>query len=49
MYQETEKAVEQIKNEIAAQVRNMRQADSNIRKYIQEDIEELSKEVEKKE
>lgn len=48
-YQETEKAVEQIKNEIAAQVRNMRQADSNIRKYIQEDIEELSKEVEKKE
>ena len=48
-YQETEKAVEQIKSEIAAQVRNMRQADSNIRKYIQEDIEELSKELEKKE
>ncbi len=34
---------------ICSTVRNMRQADANIRKYIQEDIEELSKELEKKE
>ena len=47
-YHETKKAIERTQAAIAAQVRNMRQADSNIRKYIQEDIEELSKELEKK-
>ncbi|MDO4265330.1 MAG: recombinase family protein [Eubacteriales bacterium] len=46
---ELEASIGSLKNDIAAQVRNMREADMTIRKFIQNDIAVMSAELEKKE
>ena len=48
-YQETKKAIERLNADIAAQVRNMRDADEALRRFIQDDIKELTEELSKKE
>ena len=46
-YRETKKAIERTQAAIAAQVRNMREADDSLRKFIEADIAELSKDLER--
>lgn len=46
-YRDTKKAVEKIKADIAAQIRNMRDADDDIKPFYQEDINSLKDELEK--
>ena len=46
-YRETKKAIERTKAAIAAQVRNMREAGDSVRRFIEADITEMSKELEK--
>lgn len=46
-YRETTKAIEKTKTAIAAQVRNMREADEYLRKFIEADIAEMNKDLEK--
>ena len=46
-YRETKKAIERTQAAIAAQVRNMREADDSLRKFIEADITEMSQELEK--
>ena len=46
-YRETTKAIEKTKTAIAAQVRNMREADESLRKFIEADIAEMNKDLEK--
>ena len=46
-YRETKKAIEKTKTAIAAQVRNMREADEALRKFIEADIAEMNKDLEK--
>ena len=41
--------VEKLKSDIAAQVRNLREADSSIKKFIQEDLAAMSQELQKQE
>ena len=48
-YQETKKAIERLNADIAAQVRNLRDADEALRRFIQDDIKELTEELSKKE
>ena len=48
-YQETKKAVERLNTDIAAQVRNLREADEALRRFIQDDIKELTEELAKRE
>ena len=40
-YQETKKAIERLNTDIAAQVRNLREADDALKRFIQDDIKEL--------
>lgn len=42
---ETKREIRRMESDIAAQVRNLRQADETIRPYIQEDIENLNNEI----
>ena len=44
-YRETQKKIERIKSDIAAQIRNMREADDEIKSYYQEDIRQLQQEL----
>ena len=46
-YRDTKKAVEKIKADIASQIRNMRDADDDIKPFYQEDINSLKDELEK--
>ena len=46
-YRETKKAIERTETAIAAQVRNMREADDSLRRFIEADIAELSKDLDK--
>ena len=46
-YRETTKAIEKTKTAIAAQVRNMREADEYLRKFIEADIAEMNKDLER--
>ena len=48
-YQETKKEIEKIKSDIAAQIRNLRDADDVLRKFIQDDVTEMSAELSRKE
>lgn len=48
-YQEIKKAIERLNTDIAAQVRNMREADDALKRFIQDDIKELTDELKKKE
>lgn len=48
-YADTKKAIKKLNTDIAAQIRNMREANESIRKYIQSDIEILSEELQKQE
>lgn len=48
-YQETKKAIERLNTDIAAQVRNLREADEVLRRFIQDDIKELTGELAKRE
>ena len=48
-YREIETAVKKLREDIAAQVRNLREADSTIRRFIQEDISAMSEALQKKE
>ena len=48
-YQETKKDIEKIKADIAAQIRNLREADDVLRKFIQDDVNEMSAELSRKE
>ena len=48
-YQETKKDIEKIKADIAAQIRNLREADDVLRKFIQDDVNEMSTELSRKE
>ena len=45
-YQETKKAIERLNADIAAQVRNLREADDALKRFIQDDIKELTDELE---
>ena len=47
-YRDTQKAVEKTRTDIAAQIRNMREADDDIKPFYQEDINTLKDELEKK-
>jgi len=47
-YKSTQEAISHLQAEISAQVRNMREADESLRKYIEADIQELSSELEQK-
>ena len=49
MTEDTKKAVEKIKADIAAQIRNMRDADDDIKPFYQDDINNLKDELEKQE
>lgn len=44
-YQETKKAIERLNADISAQVRNLREADEALRRFIQDDIKELTEEL----
>ena len=46
-YRETKKAIERTKTAIAAQVRNMRDAGDSLRKFIEDDIAEMTKDLDK--
>ena len=46
-YQETKKAIERLNADIAAQVRNLREADDALKRFIQDDIKELTDELAK--
>lgn len=48
-YQETKKAIERLNADIAAQVRNLREADDALKRFIQDDIKELTDELAKRE
>ena len=48
-YQETKKEIEKIKSDIAAQIRNLRDADDVLKKFIQDDVTEMSAELSRKE
>ena len=48
-YQETKKEIEKIKEDIAAQIRNLRDADDVLKKFIQDDVTEMSAELSRKE
>ena len=48
-YQETKKAIERLNADIAAQVRNLREADDTLKRFIQDDIKELTDELAKRE
>lgn len=48
-YRNTKQAIERIKLAISRQIKNMREAGDSVKKFIQEDIEEMSKELEQKE
>ena len=48
-YQETKKDIEKIKADIAAQIRNLREADDVLRRFIQDDVNEMSAELSRKE
>ena len=48
-YQETKKDIEKIKADIAAQIRNLREADDVLRKFIQDDVTEMTAELSRKE
>ena len=44
-YQETKKSIERLNADISAQVRNLREADEALRRFIQDDIKELTEEL----
>ena len=46
-YRETKKAIERTKTAIAAQVRNMRDAGDSLRKFIEDDIAEMTKDLDR--
>lgn len=46
-YRETKKAIERTKTEIAVQVRNMREAGDSLRKFIEDDIAEMTKDLDR--
>lgn len=48
-YREIEMEVKKLREDIAAQVRNLREADSTIRRFIQEDISAMSEALQKQE
>lgn len=48
-YQKTKKTIERLNTDIAAQVRNLREADEALRRFIQDDIKELTEELAKRE
>ncbi|MDR1541050.1 MAG: recombinase family protein [Clostridiales bacterium] len=48
-YQETKKAIERLNTDIAAQVRNLREADEALKRFIQDDVKELIDELSKRE
>lgn len=48
-YREIEQEVKKLREDIAAQVRNLREADSTIRRFIQEDISAMSEALQKQE
>lgn len=48
-YQETKKTIERLNADIAAQVRNLREADDALKRFIQDDIKELTDELAKRE
>ena len=48
-YQETQKAIKRLNADIAAQVKNLREADDALKRFIQEDIKELTNELAKQE
>lgn len=48
-YQETKKAIERLNADIAAQVRNLREADDALKRFIQDYIKELTDELAKRE
>ena len=48
-YQETKKAIDRLNSDIAAQVRNLREADDALKRFIQDDIKELTDELSKRE
>jgi len=48
-YQETKKAIERLNTDIAAQVRNLREADEALKRFIGDDIKELTDELAKRE
>lgn len=48
-YADTKKAIKKLNTDITAQIRNMREANEPIRKFIQSDIEVLSEELQKQE
>ena len=48
-YQKRKKAIERLNADITAQVRNLREADEALRRFIQDDIKELTEELAKRE
>jgi site-specific DNA recombinase len=48
-YQETKKAIERLNTDIAAQVRNLREADDALKRFIQDDVRALTDELAKRE
>jgi len=48
-YQDTRKEIEKLKVDIAAQIRNLREADDVLKKFIQEDVTAMSAELSRKE
>lgn len=48
-YQETKRAIERLNTDIAAQVRNLREADEALKRFIQDDVKELTDELAKRE
>lgn len=48
-YPEAKKAIERLNVDIAAQVRNLREADDALKRFIQDDIKELTNELAKRE
>ena len=48
-YQETKKEVEKIKEDIATQIRNLREADDVLKKFIQDDVTAMSADLQRKE
>ncbi len=48
-YQETRKIIERLNSDIAAQVRNLREADDALKRFIQDDVKELTDELAKRE
>ncbi len=48
-YQRLKDSIDKLHNDIAAQVRNLREADESVRRFIQEDISSLTAELQKQE